>query len=116
MKKLYYHLKGLLFGYPQRSTILDGIPRKAIAVVYPRAIINGTLREETAKVWNVTVKTTEPDVIFSSHAEWMLHIQMKRAAAVVAIGELEYLEIEKQVNSYAKGVKLKPIFLKNINS
>lgn len=117
MKKVYHHLKGILFGYPKRSTLLDGFLRKKITVVYPKCLVNGILREETVKVWDVAIShTAEPTIGFKTHAEWMVMIMIQRSDCISAIAEAEYNEINHAIKSYHGKNKLHPILLANHNN
>jgi hypothetical protein len=116
MKKFYYHLKGILYGYPKRSTLLDGLTISPITVVYPKCLVMGILREECVKVWHVAVKTVQPDKACATHADWMITMMCEKANCVADIATLEYKEIAKDMLVYKNGAKpLKFIDYEKVN-
>lgn len=88
--------------------IMNGLIFKSIPVNYASAIINDSVdRSAQVKIWKVAVKTTEPNIIARSHAEWMLDIQMQRALTSLLIGEILRSEILMQCKSYSVNVPIR---------
>ena len=116
MKKIKFQLNGILFGYRKPSALLDGLNKRTIAVFYPKTLVLGVLREEQIKVWNVAVKTVEPDISFNSHAAWMVGIQTTRASLISIIASYEWNEVCANISYYSKGVVIKPILMEKVNN
>lgn len=87
---------------------------KSIPVSYPKCIIQGVEREARVKIWNVAVKTANPEFFCRTHAEWMVEIQFTHAHIHSVIGEYERIEILSGLRSYSQNIPLRsPAYMKN---
>lgn len=94
----------LFFSYQRKPClIMDGLTKRIIPATYPAAVINGVVREWQSRLWYVAARTTEPDKVSTSHANWMTEVQVAHAETVARIAELEHQEIMQGVNHYKQG-------------
>lgn len=93
------------FSYERKPCmIMEGLTKKAIPVNYGSAMVDGMVREAQAKIWQVAARTTEPEKVSTSHANWMTEIQVTHAETIARIAELEHSEIMQGVNHYKQGL------------
>lgn len=99
--KIKLHLKGMLFGYPKTTTVMDGLTLRKLCVVYPPNI---NRPRTVVKVWNVAVSTVEPDEKFTTHAAWMLHIICTRGLTIANIACAEHSEVLNDARAYKEKI------------
>lgn len=102
LKNIKAYALGICWGFPKPSGIMvdcDGNPLKfkSLVVSYQKT---GRPEDDKIKVWNVAVKTVEPDETFKTHTGWMLHILLELVYTQSVIADLENIELRQLVNAY----------------
>lgn len=104
-KKLIYHLKGLLWGYPKPCNIMINRNGQPLTFVKIKCVYSINDNRPTAlyKEWNVAVKTAMPEERFETHKAWMLNILCEHGYALSVIAAHNHNELCQALNAYKVG-------------
>lgn len=107
-------IKSLFKKKQRRCAVMDGLQFRSIPVNYPTAIVQGVVRPARTKVWNVAVRTVEPETTFPSHSAWQLSMMLERNFLILHIANLESLDLLYDASRYRTGVRLTaPVLMPN---